>query len=181
MEGVLGASFFRRFVVEIDLHTRNLRLYEPKDFHYTGPGEILPIKIKNSTPVVEAAIKLSGGDVVHGLFEIDTGCDGGLCLGQDFVEAHNLLEASGRIEGGTRSGVGGDAETKVGYVPQLQIGRMTVERPETNFFVRGSPVERGHAGHIGLGALRRFRIIFDYSRDQLILERTSQTVAGQAE
>lgn len=173
LEGILGAGFLRRFVVEIDPHAQTITLHEPKDYHYTGPGEVVPLKLRNSTPVVEAAINLPGRPPVRGQFEIDTGCDGGLCLGHDFVEANGLQEAGGPTQGGSRSGIGGDAQINVGSVPQLQLGRLTVDKPEANFFQQGSPVEGGYAGHIGMGVLRQFRIIFDYSREQLMLEPPS--------
>ena len=73
-----------------------------------------------------------------------------------------------------RIGVGGDAQTKVGSVPQLQLGRLTVDKPEANYFLKGSPVERHLAGHIGMEVLRQFRIIFDYSRQRMILEPYSK-------
>ena len=179
MEGVLGAGFFRRFIVEIDSKGRTIKLHEPKEYQYAGSGEMLPLKIRNSTPVIEAAINIPGHASIRGQFEIDTGCDGGLCLGHDFVEANKLLETGGPIQGGGRSGVGGDARTKVGSVPELQLGRFVVKKPEVNFFLQGSPVEHGHAGHIGMDVLRQFRVIFDYSRQRLILERPEGTRGDQ--
>ena len=170
MEGILGAGFFRRFVVEIDPKARTIKLHEPKDFKYSGTGEVLPFRLRNSTPVVEASINIPGRPPISGRFEIDTGCDGGLCLGHDFVEANKLLEAAGQIRGGGRTGVGGDAQTKTGSVPQLQLGRLTVNKPEANFFLEGSPVEHGNAGHIGMEVLRQFKMVFDYAGQQLILE-----------
>jgi hypothetical protein len=56
-DGILGAGFFRRFVVEIDSPGRTLRLYEPKTFSYSGPGEIFPLQFPKDTPVVEATIR----------------------------------------------------------------------------------------------------------------------------
>ena len=170
MEGIAGAGFFRRFVVEVDARGKTIKLHNPKDYQYSGKGEILPINLRNTTPVIDAAINIAGRPPVRGRFEIDTGCDGGLCLGHDFVEQNHLLEASGKLSGGERSGVGGDAQTKVGSVPQLQLGRLTVDKPETNFFQQGSPVERRLAGHIGVEVMRQFRVIFDYSRQRIILE-----------
>src|SRR6266581_928744 len=35
-DGILGADFFRRFVVEIDVPNRRMRLYEPSGFNYSG-------------------------------------------------------------------------------------------------------------------------------------------------
>ena len=57
-----------------------------------------------------------------------------------------------------------------GHLPQLQLGRLTIEKPEADFFLDGSPADAGLAGHIGMEILRRYRIIFDYSRRQMILE-----------
>ena len=178
MEGILGAGFFRRFVVEIDPRAQTLRLHRPADYHYAGPGEVLPIRFQDSTPVIDADILLPGHPPIRGRFEIDTGCDGGLCLGHEFVAANQLLQAGGVTEEGGRTGVGGDARTRVGSVPQLRLGRLVVEKPEANFFLQGSPVEPGHAGHIGIEMLRQFRTILDYSRRQLILESYAAGGAG---
>src|ERR1043166_5567582 len=175
LEGILGAGFFRRFIVEIDPQRKTVLLRAPKDYQYSGHGEVLAINLRSSTPVVEASIIIPGREPVRGSFEIDTGCDGGLCLGHDFVEKNNLLQAAGRVQDGERTGVGGDAETKVGSVPQVKLGRLTVDKPEANFFLKGSPVDRHLAGHIGIEVLRQFKIIFDYSRRQMILEPYSST------
>jgi predicted aspartyl protease len=168
--GVLGAGFFKRFVVEIDPKAKTLTLHEPKSFRYTGPGESIPFKFKKETPIVEATINIPGREAVPGRFEIDTGCDGGLCLGHDFVEAHHLLESAGQTEGSVRQGLGGAVRTTLGHVPQLQLGRLTIDKPQANFFLQGSPVDRGLAGHIGLEILRQFKFILDYSRQQMVLE-----------
>jgi len=170
LEGILGSGFFRRFVLEIDPRTKTIKLHDPKTYNYAGSGEVLPLRLRNSAPVVEAAIIIPGRPPIQGRFEIDTGCDGGLCLGHDFVEANHLLEPEGEVRKGGRTGVGGDAQTRIGYVPQLQLGRLTVNKPEVNFFLQGSPVDRGHAGHIGVEVLRQFRIVFDYARQRMLLE-----------
>jgi len=170
-DGILGAGFFRRFVVEVDHPAKRITLHEPDAFRYSGEGEIIPFKFKESTPVVEGAIVLPGRDPILGRFEIDTGCDGGLCLGSDFVEANNLLEASGDTKGAGRRGVGGDTGTRIGRVPKFRLGTLVVEKPLTNFFLEGSPVDPGYAGHIGMDVFRRFRVIYDYARQRIILER----------
>jgi len=169
-DGVLGAGFFKRFVVEIDPRERKISLREPDTFHYSGNGDVIPFKIRQSTPIVDAAILLPDQAPVAGRFEIDTGCDGGLCIGSDFVNAHHLVESSGRTEESGRSGLGGDAKTRIGRVPKFRLGDQVVEKPLANFFLEGSPVDAGLAGHIGMQVLRRFKVIFDYSRERMILE-----------
>jgi predicted aspartyl protease len=169
-DGVLGAGFFKRFVVEIDPKGMKISLREPDAFHYSGNGEVIPFRIRQSTPIVEAAILLPDQAPITGRFEIDTGCDGGLCIGSDFVNAHHLVESTGQTEESGRRGLGGDAKTRIGRVPKFRLGSQVVEKPLSNFFLEGSPVDDGLAGHIGMQVLRRFKVIFDYSRERMILE-----------
>jgi hypothetical protein len=168
VDGTLGLSFFQRFVVEMDQNT--LRLHEPASFHYQGTGEILPFKMEKRIPVIEATLPLPGREPVRGQFELDTGCTSCLCLGSEFVRAHQLLQAAGETSGSDRQGIGGGASTREGHLPELKLGNLSVEKPSTSFFSEGSPAEPGLAGHIGWDALRKFKVILDYSRKQLILE-----------
>jgi predicted aspartyl protease len=168
-DGILGAGFFRRFVVQINPTERTLTLYDPEQFSYTGSGEIIPLEFRRDTPIVEATIQSGDGKFVRAKFEIDSGCDGETCIGRDFVVANKLDEAGlGRT--GARVGVGGDAETHEGHLPKLQLGRFTLENLPANFFTEGSPAGAGMAGHLGMGTLRKFKVIFDYSRKRMILE-----------
>jgi predicted aspartyl protease len=169
-DGILGEGFFRRFVVEIDVAKQRLRLFEPKTFDYQGLGEILPISFKKDTPIIDATITPPGHAAIQGRFEIDTGCDGELCIGHEFVAANHLLDYGNAGQNDTRRGVGGGAEIRVGSLSELRMGKLTVKDPIANFFLEGSPAGEGQAGHIGLGVLERYKMIFDYSRHQLILE-----------
>ena len=174
-DGILGSGFFRRYVVEIDSRAKTLKLHEPKDFQYGGQGEIIPLKFRRDTPIIEASIGTPKEPAIAGQFEIDIGCDGALCLGADFVETHKLTEASGETRNRIRQGVGGDASIRHGQVLRLQLGQFAIDKPAANFFQEGSPVDRDLAGHIGWEALQQFRVIFDYSRRQMILESYTAT------
>jgi len=170
-DGVLGAGFYRQFVLEVDHSAKSLVLRDPRTFEYTGSGEIVPLTFRKSTPVVRASILFSNQPPVSGEFEIDTGCDGGLCLGHDFVQENALEEKVGSGDRSSRQGVGGGTRTRVVRLPRLQLGKLIVERPTANFFEQGSPADDGLAGHIGMEILRQFRIIFDYSHKRMIFER----------
>jgi aspartyl protease len=168
-DGILGSGFFRRFVVEIDFKAKNVRLHEPNGYQYTGPGEIIPLNLRRDTPSVDAFIQLPDRPPITGRFEIDLGCDGGLCLGHEFVERHKLIEAASETESSSRRGVGGSARTASGHLPQLKLGGLTINQPPANFFLEGSPVDGDRAGHIGIQVLREFRVVLDYSRRRMIL------------
>jgi hypothetical protein len=174
-DGILGSGLFRQFVVEIDYARKQLALYSPTEFSYSGKGESLPLRFRRwgTTPIVDGSVAGTNGTPVRGEFEIDTGCDSGICLGHDFIQTHGLLN-QGETREGSKFGVGGGASTRSGQVPQLQLGAVKIEKPETDFFLEGSPVDRGLAGHIGMGVLKNFKVTFDYSRRQMFLEATAQ-------
>ena len=174
-DGIIGAGLFRQYVIEIDFADKQLVLYAPTNFNYSGAGQIVPLRFRRfgTTPIVTATINITNGPGIAGEFEIDTGCDSGVCLGHDFIEANHLL-GDRETRAGGKFGVGGGVKTRSGHLPQLQIGAVRIDRPDTDFFIDGSPVDRGLAGHIGVGVLRRFKVIFDYSRKQMILEGPSR-------
>ena len=174
-DGILGESFFRRFVVEIDVAKQHLRLYEPKTFEYRGSGEIIPISFKKDTPIIDATITPQGRDPITAHFEIDTGCDGDLCIGHEFIAANHLLDDAKASPSDSRRGVGGGAEIRAETLSELRMGKLIVKNPAANFFLEGSPAGEGQVGHIGLGVLERYKMIFDYSRRQLILEQYPAT------
>jgi len=134
--------------------------YQPVWWSWTSP----------SNAIVSVIVAMPDRPAIKGEFEIDTGCDSGLCLGHPFVEKNQLLAAT-ETQDSAKFGVGGGASTRSGHVAELRLGRFTVDRPQTDFFVEGSPVSDPFAGHIGMGVLREFKVIFDFSRKQLILER----------
>lgn len=171
-DGIIGSGLFRQCVVEIDFARKQLVLYAPTNFTYAGSGEVIALRFRRggTTPIINASVNGTNGAVIRGEFEIDSGCDSGVCLGHDFIEANHLLD-DGQTRTGGKFGVGGGARTRSGHLPQLQIGRMKIDKPDTDFFIEGSPVDRGLAGHIGFGVLKHFKVIFDYSRRQMILER----------
>jgi predicted aspartyl protease len=158
-DGILGSGFFRSFVIEVDPKAKTLTLHDPGQFKYSGNGEVLPLRFAGSTPIVSTAVVLANGSDVKADFEIDTGCTGGLCIGKHFVEAHDLAPAGRESE---RRGSGN--------VPALRLGKITVAKPSADFFLEGSPADPPLAGHIGADVLNNFRVIFDYSRKQMILE-----------
>lgn len=169
-DGILGSSFFRQFVVELDAAGKTMTLHEPESFNYTGKGEIIPLQFRRDTPTVEAMIHLPDREPLRARYEIDSGCDGALCLGHDFVQTNKLEAAVAHKRASSRTGVGGSVDTHETRLPQFQLGTRRLADVEANFFREGSPVDDDLAGHIGLGVLREFKVIFDYSRRRMILE-----------
>lgn len=169
-DGILGSGFLRRFVVELDAAGKTMTLHEPESFDYSGKGEIIPLQFRRDTPTVEATILIPDREPLRARYEIDSGCDGALCLGHEFVKTNRLDEAVAHKRESSRRGVGGSVDTHETRLPQFQLGDRKLDNVEANFFREGSPVDDDLAGHIGMGVLREFKVILDYSRRRMILE-----------
>jgi hypothetical protein len=169
---LLGYEVFSRFVVEIDYAGRRLHLYDPATFVYQGTGESFPLRLDGDHPYVRAQLVLPGKRTVEGEFVVDTGSPFSLMLAAPFVTEHRLLEGIGKTIGSKARGVGGEMLLSIGRLQGFRLGRFLLADPVTVFPQNfgGEITARGTAGNLGAGFLRRFRVIFDYSRGRMILE-----------
>jgi hypothetical protein len=174
VDGILGYEIFNRFVVEIDYASKVVTFYEPQGYKYSGGGEVIPISIEDNTPFVVG--KITGPKTIEGNFLIDTGAPGILNVAGPFAAKHKLLDCvpqtisitSGALLAGRSSG-------KIGRVKGVQIGSLVIKKPVVNFSQdtggsEGDEASTEYGGLIGGEILRRFKLIIDYSRKQIILE-----------
>jgi predicted aspartyl protease len=174
VDGILGYSFLRHIVVEIDYSAKTINLYSPKNFRYKGNGERIPIIIDADSGLIftNAVIKPSNHPPIRGLFEIDSGGGHALILNQPFVERNKLLNADQKAKVVSLGGIDGSSSAVSGTVETLQLGRNSVENVNTFFSLAtaGMLANEEFDGNIGNDFLRRFKVIFDYSRRSMILE-----------
>ena len=174
IDGILGYEIFNRFVVEIDYVSKVVTFYEPEVYKYSGRGEIIPISIEDNTPFVTG--RIAGPKLIKGNFLIDTGAPGILNIAGPFAAKHQLLDSvphtisitSGALLAGRSTG-------KIGRLKSFQMGRLVIENPLVNFSQdtagsEGDEASTEYGGLIGGEILRRFKLIIDYSRKQIILE-----------
>lgn len=170
MDGILGAEFFKRYVVELDYEKKEITLYEPADFVYSGLGETLPLTFYHNHPYVRAKVSLPGIKPVEGEFVIDAGSNFPIILLPSFIERNNLRESLPPSITTFGRGVGGEIRMPIGRASALELGKVKLERVVTAFPANGWFGEPKKAGNIGSAVLRRFKVIFDYSRGRMILE-----------
>lgn len=172
IDGVLGNDVLDKFVVEIDYAARTISLYEPQGYRYSGSGEIIPLTIDEGLPFVRASITPEGRDPIEAKFEIDSGSTGAILLNTPFVKKHNLLASVPKTIQTNVGGIGGTAKTFIGRIKNARLGRFAIDRPITRFSqaTQGDYASSKYDGLIGGEILRRFKVIFDYSRRQMMLE-----------
>ncbi|HEX5654809.1 MAG TPA: hypothetical protein VFX58_17150 [Chitinophagaceae bacterium] len=171
IDAVLGDKFFQRFVVKIDYQKQILTLYEPSAFQYAGKGDKIPLQYSENHIYALASITGPDSIPVSGYFMVDCGSMTGLILNVPFIKQHRLAPSAGATEI-SLCGIGGSSKSMMGTLSDLRIGKRRIKKPITIFSqASGGVLTRPDiAGSIGNGILRRFRVIFDYSRKEMILE-----------
>lgn len=170
--GVIGHDLIRQFVVEVDYEGRTINLYAPAAYHYAGAGVRLPITFRDKRPLIDAWITPEGRAPVKGKFEVATASSGALLLNRPFVEKHQMLKTVSSISLGNTGGVGGLTRTLVGRVRNIRVGRFDIGAPVVSFSqaARGEQASAAYDGVLGGEVFRRFKLILDYPRGQIILE-----------
>jgi hypothetical protein len=178
IDGVIGYTLFNRYVVEIDYQSQVVNLYEPRSYQYSGPGESIPIRILSRLPFVRVKVPVAERKPLEGDFIVDTGAGRfAVILNTAFVEANRLLEATQRtVRDPGAEGVGGEVKLLVGRLPTVQVGSFTLSDPVLHFAQdrKGAFGSSEFSGVIGGELLRRFKVIFDYSRKRMILESNAR-------
>ena len=171
-DGILGETFLRLFVVEIDYEAQLINLYEPKSYQYSGRGETIPLEIRPQYIFIRAPIKSSKVGTLPATFLIDTGFMSALSMNRPFTEKSGLLPTDEQTTPFEICGIGGGAKTRIGTLESLRLGSTDVKAPVTMFSQagKGNLSREDFDGFIGNAILRRFKVVFDYSRSRMILE-----------
>lgn len=174
VDGILGYNFFRRLVVEINYASRLINLYAPGGYRYKGGGERLPLIVDEDSGLIftRAQVEPSNRAPLNGLFEIDSGGGHALILNRPFVERHQLLTPAQKAHPVSVGGVVGSSSAVQGVIEGLRLGRARVENVGTFFSLarEGMLASEEFDGSIGNDVLRRYKIVFDYSRRRMIVE-----------
>ena len=179
VDGLLGYDFISRFVVEIDYVNITVTLHEPNSYKYSGSGEVVPLTLLEDdsggkVPLVQVRITQQGRVAIEGKFIADTAVRSAVSFNTPFVDANKLLQFT---QPTIQVPLGGGAMVReslqsVGRVPKIQLGRFTFKKHVAIFFQdkQGVVASPEFDGVIGAEILRRFKVIFDYSRRRMILE-----------
>jgi hypothetical protein len=169
IHGTIGHDLFNRFAVEIDYGARVIYLYEPEDYEYSGTGEIIPVKIENEEPFVHAKLIQPGRAPIDAKLKLDTGSVNELGLNGSFVQAVKLVGSAQKVVPQPGVALGGFTENYVTRIAGLELGNIFIKNPVVG--CSKDLTRTGDAGTIGGEIFRRFKVILDYSRERMILER----------
>jgi hypothetical protein len=174
-DGVIGYTLFGDYVVEIDCDDLMIRLYDPAGFSADSTWHRVPLELQELIPFLAAKVSVAGEPPVAVRVYIDLAAGEALELlvgpSMKFSLPDSLTE---RKYLGT--GLSGDIYGRTGWVDRLEIGPFTLEDVPADFppaEVRSK--QQGADGILGNNAIRRFNVIFDYSRSVLYMKRSGHT------
>jgi predicted aspartyl protease len=170
-DGIIGFDFINSFVVELDYENKMMNLYDPRSYHNAGVGKRVTLMLEDRTPLVETQLTLASHAPVMARLQIDTGGDGTVILNSPFVVKHKLLSRRLKTIPDRGVGVGGEEARVLGRAKSIKIGQSVFANPLVSF---SSPTEGSgedeNDGIIGGEILRRFKVILNYSRKEMILK-----------
>lgn len=171
IHGILGADFFRRFVVQIDYRRQVVSLYEPKAFELPNKFQAIPVTYERSKPYLEAQVVTGGKDTSMLKFLIDTGAALPLLINTESREDLALPEQV--VPSNLGAGLGGFLVGYKGRVSRLSFPPYEFSEVVTSFQDLPLRLDSLKAdernGIIGNEILRRFTVIFDYIGERMYL------------
>jgi len=172
VDGIIGYSFFSRYIVQINYDSLRISVYSKGAFRYPKGGYMLRALIA-SLPIMSAQV--SDAVRINNRFYFDTGA--GLCtlLSTDFVNDSLLLDSRKKSFFTQAQGLGGKATMRLTTVKELRIGPFRFRKVPTYVFddqynVTSYP---NLGGLIGNDILRRFNVILNYDRRSIYLTPNS--------
>lgn len=180
-QGTIGADLFARVVVELDYARQTVRLFDPAGYQYSGAGKTFRLAFNGGMPVVQAKLKVAG-KTLEGDFIVNTALTEPVLVSSHVAQAHHLSVSHIKTVP-IADDLDATSEASEGRLTEFQIGPFTVESALMEFS-KGKLPGTGDAklvGEIGGGMLRRFNVIFNYERQQIIFDPDSEFHADDNE
>lgn len=169
IDGIIGFSFLRRYIVTIDYDDKMIDVYIPGTFKYPRGGLLL--KPQFTTIPMQNAI-VCDETIFSSKYYFDIGA--GLCmlLNEDLVADSNLLKKKRKLYKTHAEGLGGKAEMKLTVIKEMRLGPYRFRKVPIHIFedaynLTNYPVL---GGLIGNDILRRFNIILNYPEQQIYIK-----------
>lgn len=168
IDGIIGYSFFSRYIVKINYDSMKVYVYTHGNFRYPHGGYLIR-PIIASLPIVSAEVKDARD--VNARFYFDTGA--GLCtlLSTDFAADSEILDKRRKIFYTQAQGLGGKANMQLTTVREVRLGPYRFRNVPTYIFddqynVTSYP---NLGGLVGNDILRRFNVILNYEHRVIYL------------
>lgn len=175
VHGILGYDLFRDFVVEINYHSRHIKLYNPS--HYDNSpkkkSHTLPLSIEQRKAYIQGTVLTENSENVPVKLLVDTGSSDALWL---FHQPEKGLEIpENNYEDYLGRGLSGHIFGRRTKVSGIKIGDFELKDAKAAFPYRESFTYLKNFGDrngsVGGEILKRFNIVFNYPKGEVTFKK----------
>jgi len=155
INGIFGYDFLARTVVEVEVGTNTMRIFDPKAYNLSE-GQWIDLILETQHPVVLASFP----DAKDHLFRLDLGSQMGLIIHTPWVKSLGLLEGKDV----TPTPIAPNLNGAVQEIAWFELAGQRFENlPAMHILDDVPPLnDRATTGNIGLQLLAGFRLVFNY-------------------
>lgn len=163
--GAIGTPLLRRMILEMDWKVPSVKAYDRASYRLRG-GDWQPIRFDSENP----AILAQAAGTSKAWYRVDSGAGNFLTLHSPFVQRWSLLNGR-QTTSSISTGIGGSQGSRSGTLDWFEVAGHRFSNPPVEFSVatQGTFANPYLAGNIGLGVLRNFRVVLDFSGHRLAL------------
>jgi len=175
IHGIIGSDVFNSFIVKINYLSKKLTLYDPLS-RVRKRGDRIPVQLIDEKPYVNVLVSSEDGRKDSLLLLIDSGA--GHAFSLDLTEDQERIRPEKTIYGNLGKGLAGSIFGLVGRLSRIQVGDFPIKNAVVAFptyedvAIRSLMTER--SGSVGGELLKRFTVLFDYSKKEIYLKKNRQ-------
>lgn len=160
IDGIIGYSFLRRYIFDINYDRHEIAIYSPGEFNYKG-GSFLKTYFYN-LPV--SNIFLKDAKKINPDFIFDIGAGLNLLISSQLEDSNQFMFKNNKRYQVQAEGIGGKKQMEITTIKRLQVGpyrfkNIPVHIFEDEFNVTNYPTM---GGLLGNDILRRFNVVLNY-------------------
>ncbi|MGB4774555.1 MAG: aspartyl protease family protein [Daejeonella sp.] len=175
VHGLIGFEFFNSFIVRISYLQNTLTIYRPETAFVPRKGTRIPITIEERKPYVICDLTLSDGLKTPVKLIIDTGAGHPVSLETNLGMPFEVPPIN--IAGNLGVGLSGPITGYIGRIPSIKLGKYSLNNVIAAFpnykDVAAKVISINRNGNLGNTILKRFNVVFDYSRQVMYLKPSS--------
>lgn len=173
VHGILGQSFLKDRIVQIDYPHRVVRFFDKSPFAKTAgqpnTASRTTVSFIYDDDVLIAGVSINGKPMIANL---DTGSSGIFQLSPAAITILGLEDDFAKAKVGSSVGYNGQFENRVGKLKNVTIGGISVDSPDVTFFGKGTGHDKvSWRINIGNIFLKDYILTIDYRGKTITLEK----------
>ncbi len=162
IDGIIGHSFFEKYIVSINYDSSYIEIYSKGKFNYPQGGAILRPDVNK---LISQNVTIKEATKIDGNFYLDSGAGLSLLLTTDFIKDNNFLLKKRKPVDVQVQGLGGKKTMQLSVIKSIKIGPYKFNNVPTNIYTDENNLFKHPSiyGLIGNEIMRRFNTIYNYA------------------